>query len=95
MHSQRGWVGMIVMLVAVLIIAVLASTALKRYGLLQPGGDAVTTIHKSPTPAAEAASDPVTSTPNYSTAIERARGVEATVQQQANELNRKIDDTAK
>jgi hypothetical protein len=95
MHRQRGWVGMIVLLLGVLIVAVLASTALKRYGLMQPGGDTATTIHKSPTPAAETASDPATPTPNYGNAIERARGVEAAVQKQADDAKSKIDDATK
>jgi hypothetical protein len=35
---QRGWVGLVVLLLALVIVAVLAQTALKHDGLLAPAG---------------------------------------------------------
>ena len=33
-HRQRGWVGLVVILLALAIVALVARTALKQYGLL-------------------------------------------------------------
>ena len=47
---QRGWVGLIVILVALVIVAILAKDALKKYGLA-PGAPVTT---KAGTPAERA-----------------------------------------
>jgi hypothetical protein len=46
-NRQGGWVGMIVLLLAVVIVAFLAKDALMKYGLLAPGQ---TTVKGSATP---------------------------------------------
>ena len=86
---QGGWVGLIVMLLALAIVAWLARDALKSYGLW-PSPPAATTKAGTPGERARAAAvggveatdtSPVTAAPQ--TAIERARGVEDTVKRAA------------
>jgi hypothetical protein len=91
---QDGWVGLIVLLLALVMVAVLAQTALKRYGLLAPA-DAPTakTAVRAQAPDASGQVDAATTTPRN--ALERARGVENAVRRQADDLGRQIDDTAK
>ena len=54
MGKQGGWVGLIVVLLALAIVAWLAKDALKQYGLLSGPGKAAepTGLQRSPTPAA-------------------------------------------
>jgi hypothetical protein len=83
-----------VLLLALVIVAVLAQTALKHYGLLAP---ADTTTAKASAgvavPDASGQVDAATMTPRN--ALERARGMENTVRKQADEQGRQIDDAAK
>ena len=92
LRRQRGWVGLIALLLALVIVAVLAQTALKRYGLL-PSDAAANAPTRQPAAVAPDQADPATTTPRN--ALERARGVEASVRQQAEDLGTKIDDAAK
>ena len=87
---QRGWAGLLVLLIALAIVAFLAKDALKQYGML-PGG--VAAERKSSAPAerlrnpglGEAPVD-MTSAPSApASAIDRARGVEDMVKRQAEE----------
>jgi hypothetical protein len=87
---QRGWVGLIVILVALVIVAILAKDALKKYGLA-PGAPVTT---KAGTPAERArapgaggieALDLGSAPAAPASALERARGVEEMVKQQAGE----------
>jgi hypothetical protein len=87
---QRGWVGLIVILVALVIVAILAKDALKKYGLA-PGATVTT---KAGTPAERArapgaggieALDLGSAPAAPASALERARGVEGMVKQQAGE----------
>ena len=82
------------LLLALVIVAVLAQTALKRYGLLAPtDAPAVNTSARGPALDASGQLDSATTTPRN--AIERARGVENAVRRQADDLGKQIDDTAK
>ena len=83
-RRQRGWVGLVVILLALVIVAVLARTALKQYGLLDDPAKA---------PAAAGASEAAqaaTVTPRN--ALERAKGVEDMVKQGAAAQKQNIDD---
>jgi hypothetical protein len=96
---QRGWAGIVMILVALVIVAIVAKEALKGYGLA-PGAAATM---KAGTPA-ERARMPgamsgevldigaATSTP--ASALERARGVEAMVKRQAAEREARPDGAA-
>ncbi|HWZ70070.1 MAG TPA: hypothetical protein VN326_01155 [Casimicrobiaceae bacterium] len=99
LHRQRGWLGLIGLLVALVIVAVLAQKVLKTYGLLSgadPGAkSAAERGPRGPGGVSPAPSDAPDVTPTPAAAIERARGLESAVQQQARDLDKRIDDTAK
>ena len=83
-RRQRGWVGLVVILLALVIVAVLARTARKQYGLRDDPAKA---------PAAAGASEAAqaaTVTPRN--ALERAKGVEDMVKQGAAAQQKNIDD---
>jgi hypothetical protein len=95
-RSQRGWIGLIALLLALVIVAVLSQTLLKQMGLFS--GDRVTTKAagpRGPGPAAGAPVDATVVTPAPANALDRARGVESSVQQQAQDLGQRIDSQAK
>ena len=98
-HRQRGWLGLIGLLVALVIVAVLAQKVLKTYGLLsvaEPGARSVNERGpRGPGVAIPAPLDPTGVTPTPTAAIERARGLENAVQQQANDLSKRIDEGTK
>jgi hypothetical protein len=93
---QRGWVGLVVMLVAIVIVALLAKEALKQFGLA-PGK---ATASKAGTPGERARAAgavgvealDLNSAPSApSGALDRARGVEGMVQRQADERATRMD----
>jgi len=89
---QRGWVGLVVLLLALVIVAMLAQTMLKQYGLL--AGDRATPRTAGPRgvgPTTPMSVDTGATTPAPANAIERARGVESVLQQQTQEMGRRID----
>jgi hypothetical protein len=96
---QRGWVGIIVLLLALLIVAVLAQTVLKQSGLLggfdQRSPSARPDAARGPGVIAPAPIDATTATPTPANALERARGLESEMQQQARDRSKDIDDAAK
>ena len=98
---QGGWVGLIMILLALAIVAWLSKDALKQYGLMSGLG-----TPPAATPAAkrvrgpgvgvtEAAPDLTTVTPAPLNALQQARGVEGMVKEQAAEQSRRIDEGTK
>jgi hypothetical protein len=82
--GQRGWVGLLVVLLALVIVGLLARTALKAYGVLDE-------------PKASQAKSGATETEQAATitprnALERAKGVQDMVNQGAIEQQKRIDD---
>ena len=92
---QRGWIGLIAILIALVIVAVLAQTVLKTYGLLPGAETSARAGPRGPGVAAPAEVDPTAATPAPSTPIERARGLEQQVQRDAQDLGRRIDEQTK
>ena len=98
---QRGWVGLIVVLLAVLIVAWLAKDALRDYGLLPaPDEEASearepTGLQRSPTPAAVSESPPGGASTTYRAPLERARNVESTVTRGAEAQARRVEDATR
>jgi hypothetical protein len=89
---QRGWAGIIAMLLALCLVALLAGTIVRQYGLgggtaPRAGADAAT----SEAAGGIAPAAPVGTTPPPQGAIGLARGVEDTVRQQAADLDQRID----
>ena len=82
------------LLLALVIVAVLAQTALRHYGLLAPADTpAASTSARLQPPDASGQVDAATTTPRN--ALERARGMEDAVRKQADDVGRQIDDSAK
>ena len=97
---QGGWVGLIVILLALAIVGFLAKDALKKYGLTP--GTPVTTKAGTAGERARAAGavgsealDVGGAPPTPGAALERARGVEEMVKQQADERAARVDREAK
>ena len=75
---QRGWVGMLVILIALLIVAWLSKDALMKYGMLD-GGTSATKRSTAPGAAAGANSEPVTP----SNVREKAQALEGLLQKES------------
>lgn len=84
-RHQSGWAGLIAILLALVIVGLVARTALKSYGLL---GDPKT--QHAAAPGASEVDQAAATTPGD--ALKRARGVEDMVRQQAAEQEKHIDD---
>jgi len=99
LRRQRGWLGLIGLLLALVIVAVLAQKVLKTYGLLpgaEPGAkSAAERGPRGPGDISPAPLDATGVTPTPAAAIERARGLESAVQQQAQDLNKRMDEGTK
>jgi len=85
---QGGWVGMIVLLLALAIVAYLAKDALVKYGLMSGMGTNATTAtpgERTGSPAAGVvdSADPTAATPTPANALERARSVEGILKQES------------
>ena len=91
---QRGWAGLVVLLLALLIIGFLAKDAIVKYGL---SGTTVVGAPGKGGPAAAAPTAPPGSAASIQsgTPIQRARAADAFVQTQSEENKRRIDDAAK
>ena len=98
---QGGFLGLVIILIALLIVAWLSMDALKQYGMLSG-----TTAPAKVAPAAErvrgpgegvtqAAPDATTVTPAPMDALSKARGLENAVREQAAETSRRIDEGSK
>jgi hypothetical protein len=98
-RRQHGWIGLVGLLLALVIVALLAQKVLKSYGLLQdtePGAKSAAGRGLRGAGGASAVPmDATEVTPTPAAAIERARGLESSVQQQAQDINKRIDDAAK
>jgi hypothetical protein len=91
---QRGWIGLVVLLIALVIVALLAQTVLKSYGMLGAGAP-VKAQARVPGPVAPAPPDTATAPATPTTPIERARGVEQTLKQGAEDMSKRIDEQTK
>jgi hypothetical protein len=100
-RRQGGFLGLVVILIALLIVAWLSMDALKEYGMLSG-----TSAPSKPAPASErlrgpgegvtqAAPDVTSVTPAPMDALDKARGLESAVREQAAETSRRIDEGSK
>jgi hypothetical protein len=83
-NRQRGWVGLVLILLALVIVALSAKSALKGYGLLDDKP-----VHAA-APGANETEQAAAITPRN--ALERAKGVQDLVNQGAVEQEKRIDD---
>ena len=85
-YGQRGWAGVLTMLLALLVVMLLAVFVLKQYVLPNPataraaGGDDAA----GATAGASGANAPMN-------AVERARGLDDSLRQQAQDMGKRID----
>jgi len=89
LDHQSGWVGMIVLLLALAIVAWLSKDALKQYAFMAPATTNVKTEAASPgerarAPGAVDASGATveSAAPTPTAPVDRARGVESTIKRQ-------------
>jgi hypothetical protein len=82
---QRGWVGLLVLLLALVIVGLVTRSALRAYGLF----DEPDKPRPVATPGASEADQAAAITPRN--ALERARGVQDMVKEQAIEQEKRID----
>src|SRR5262249_16286016 len=94
LFGQRGWVGLIVLLLALVIVALLAQTVLKSYGMLGAGAP-VKAQRGVGGPAAPVAPETAGAPSVPTTPIERARGLEQQLQRDAQEQAQRIDEQTK
>ena len=86
---------MVILLLALVIVAILATDSLKKYGMLGGSPAAARTERgaaATPGGAARARDTGTASAPAVATPIERARAVEGTLRQQAEDAGKRIDD---
>ncbi len=83
------------LLIALVIVALLAQTVLKSYGLVGGGERTAAAGSRLPGVVAPAAVDATEATPAPTTPIERARGVERDLRRDAGNLGRRIDEQTK
>lgn len=76
---QRGWVGMVVLLIALLIVVWLSKDALVKYGLF--GGGPTTTKRSGAAAGSAADTDPNAATP--ANVMEKAKALEGLLQQES------------
>ena len=89
-NRQRGWVGLVLILLALVIVALSAKSALQGYGLLDDKDKAT----HAAAPGANETEQAAAITPRN--ALEKARSVQDLVKQGAAEQEKRIDDaTAK
>ena len=90
-HRQRGWIGLIVVLLALVIVAVLSQTLLKRMGLLPDDRVGAKSDVRAPAAVGAAPFDVTAAPPTPTNAIERAKGLESSLQQQSQDMSQRID----
>jgi hypothetical protein len=98
---QRGFLGLVVILLALLIVAWLVMDALKQYGVMSgtaspsKAAPAAERVRGPGAGVTEAAPDVTTATPAPMDALGKARGLEGAVRDQAAENARRIDEGTK
>jgi hypothetical protein len=92
LRRQRGWVGLIVLLIALLIVGVLAQKLMRQMVLVSPDQDTTRTAGpRGSGPASAVPVDPTGAPPAPRNAIERAKGLESSLQQQTQDMGQRID----
>src|SRR6478736_3973962 len=90
---QRGWIGLIGLLIALAIVLLLGRTVLQQTGVLASHtATAQTPLSRQLAPDAPSA-QAASATPSFSAPIERARSVETIVQDQARDAAARLERT--
>ena len=92
--GQRGWAGLIGLLIVLAIVLVLGRTVLQQMGLTTaPAGGASTPMSRQMAPEA-ANTQPASAQLQVAAPLEKARAVEAIVEQQARDAAAKVERSA-
>ncbi len=94
-HRQRGWAGLIVILLALVIVAMLGQTLLRQMGLVPGGSSPSTSTPGARQPGAALGAAPIDNsgaTPAPAQAVDRTRNLGQTLQREAEDLDRKLGD---
>jgi hypothetical protein len=86
-YRQGGWVGLVVILIALVIVAVLAERALKGYGMLDGAAG-----NRVPPAASGANVDPTVAPTTAGATLDRARNLEKQMQREEQEQRKHIDE---
>ena len=89
--GQRGWVGLIGLLIALVIVLVLGRTLLQQMGLTSPPSMSASTPVARQNASDAANAQAASSQLRVTAPLERARGVEAVVQQQARDAAASVE----
>jgi hypothetical protein len=92
-REQRGWVGLIVLVLALVIVGVLVKTVMQQYGLTGAGGLTASRGGRLPPAVSPASPDTAGSVPTPRDAIQRARALDSMMKSDA--IERRIDDSLK
>jgi hypothetical protein len=92
---QRGWLALVGIVLALVIVAVLAQSALRSYGLLGSAQPGATPGSRAPASVAPASVEAGRSASAVTAPLEKARGLEQQIQRDARDLDRHIDDQTK
>jgi len=87
---QRGWAGLIGLIIALVLVALLAKTVLEQYSMTRKPG----TVGEA-TGLGSVPQDTAAILPAPRDAMERARGLESAAQQQVIDKARRIEDALK
>lgn len=90
-RRQGGWFGLVGLLVALVIVALLGKTLLQQMGLLAGPPVPKAGERSAVSPAGGAPIDPTPAVPSATVPLERARGVESALQQQVQTMNQKAE----
>jgi hypothetical protein len=97
LRKQQGWVGLLALLFVVVVIALMARTALKEYGLY-PGSGTRASATARDDRARDAEIDKAAAegvAPSPQNAMDRVRRLGDTVKQKATELDERMDKAAR
>ena len=89
-NRQQGWVGLVGLLLALLIVAWLGRTVIAR--LFPPAVTVHTSGSRIPGAIAPVEPDVTTVSPNPRTELERAKGLQAEVHRQAEDNERRMEE---
>jgi flagellin-like protein len=89
--AQRGWAGLIGLLIALAIVLVLGRTVLQQMGLASPPAATASTPLPRQAVSEPAGTQAASAQLRVTAPLERARGVEAIVQQQARDAAASVE----
>ena len=88
---QGGWIGLIGLLIVLAVVLLLGRTVLQQMGMLGPHAAPASTPMSRQAAGDASSAQGASSTPSFTAPLERARSLEATVQQQARDAAARVE----